>query len=289
MRVFSVHSVAFLALALLSCTKGEQQLIRHEISASAGDNAAVKSELSPGDATKVYWSVGEHVNVFVGDVSYDFIGSNSVPAASAKFTGSAPAALGTYVMLSPYNGSATNSGGTISTTLPYIQISRAGSFLAGTLVLAGQSNTSSVTCNHVCSGFRFKLSTEEDISQVRLRGLNGEKIAGNFTFSFSGANPVASAGTQEEVVLTPSEGTYFAKDQWYYIAILPTNFTNGICVTALSASRGAGTFTVSDNSKTNFLRARFKSKTGLDEDMTWPSSTGTVDPGTIEDLAFEDL
>lgn len=270
MRTCSAFRLAVLALALLSCTREGPQLVRHEIKAYTGENAPVRTVLDPSDDGLVLWSAAEHVTVFVGDAAYDFTGTNTSPAASATFRGSTPGDLGTYVMLSPYNSMATKTGETVSTSLPAVQNGRAGSFTDGTLVLAGTSSTESVTCKHVCSGLRFKVEGA-DINRVSLSGLGGEWMAGDFSFRFVDGVPVASAGTLGEVVITPSDGTYFTPDAWYYMAVLPTVFPDGICLTAQSASKGTGTLTL--GGPITFSRARFKNKSNLDEAMTWSSET----------------
>ena len=275
MKTCKAFLLTVLPLAVLACSKERQTLVQHTLTAFAGEEV-VKTVLNPSDDTEVLWSAEESVNVFVGNDSYLFTGTNTAEAATATFTGNAPANLGTYVMLSPYNASATKSSGTVSTTLPAAQTGHAGSFGNGTLVLSGMSSTGDVTCRHVCSGIRFRV-TGSDISRVTLCGLNGEKIAGNFSFHFEGGIPVAGAGTAEEVTLTPSDGDCFTPGEWYYIAIIPTVFSQGICLTATSASRGTGLFT--QGGEINFTRAKFKNKTGLDGAMTWsadaPSASTT--------------
>ena len=275
MKTCKAFLLAVLPLAVLACSKERQVLVQHTLTALAGEEA-VKTVLNPSDDTEVLWSAEESVNVFVGNDSYQFTGTNAAESATATFTGSAPADLGTYVMLSPYNALASKSSGTITTTLPTAQTGSAGSFGDGTLVLSGMSSTGEVTCLHVCSGIRFKV-TGSDISRVTLCGLDGEKIAGDFSFHFEGGIPVAGAGTAEEVTLTPSDGDCFTPGEWYYIAILPTVFSQGICLTATSASRGTGLFT--QGGVISFTRAKFKNKAGLDDAMSWstdaPSASNT--------------
>ena len=274
MKTCSAYGMALLALALLSCTKTVPQFVRHEISAYAGAGDAVKTVLDPSDDALVLWSPAEHVNVFVGDVSYEFIGTNTSAAASVTFAGSTPGELGTYVMLSPYSGKAVKAGDVVGTSLSPAQGGREGSFQDGTLVLAGTSSAHTVTCMHVCSGIRFSVEGD-DISRVSLLGLAGEKIAGDFTFRFIEGVPVSSEGTLEEVVLTPSDGAYFTPGAWYYIILLPTVFPQGICLAAQSDSRGMGILML--NESLTFSRAKFKSKARLDDAMAWSQDPSRPD------------
>ena len=271
MRSCSTLWLAVLAVAILSCGKEGSQRVRHQIKASAGDNPFVKTTVDPSDDSRVLWSAGEHVNVFVGNDSYEFTGTNASAADAATFSGSGPAGLGTYVMLSPYNSLATKSGGTISTTLPAVQTGRAGSFTDGTVVLAGTSSTNTVTCKHVCSGIRFKTG-RADVTMVTLQGNNGERIAGDFSFSFSGANPVAGAGTETVITLTAPGGGSFEADQWYYIVSLPYVFSSGITLTAYAGAK-VGTLVISNENLT-FSRGMFKQVISLNERMTWATTSG---------------
>ena len=269
----------FLTLLVTACqreTTGpeEPQLFPHTLVASMGEES-VKTILDPEDDTKVLWTAKEQVNVFVADASYLFTGENEADAVSADFSGMAPEDLGTYVMLSPYNASATKSGDDICTTLPAAQTGYAGGYAHGTAITAGLSSTASVSCKHVSSGIRFKFSQADDITKVVFRGRGNEGIAGNFTFSFDGDGyPVAGAGSENQVVLTPPGGAaYFATDTWYYIVILPTVFDEGITITATSVSRGTGTYSLTG--ALTFSRAKFKQKQNLDTAMSWAVPTVT--------------
>lgn len=273
MRIFSRAYRLVLAALVLGACQAEPVAppqVRQTIRASLEREEAVKSILDPTDDTQVLWTAHEQVNVFVGDVPYLFTGDNAGNTASATFSGTGPAELGTYVMLSPYNADASRAGETVSTTLPATQTGLAGGYQHGTAITAGRSSTASVSCKQVCSGIRFKVS-QNDITSVTISGRNGEKIAGNFSFSFDdGGNPVAGVGTATSVALTPPGGTtYFAPDKWYYIVILPTVFEQGITLTATSAEKGDGTLSLPG--PITFSRAKFKQKENLDANM-WPDS-----------------
>ncbi|MBR6503747.1 MAG: hypothetical protein IKT15_02085 [Firmicutes bacterium] len=274
MRTCSTYWILVLALALLSCAKEETEAVRHEILAYAGEDASVKTVLNPADDSQILWSPAEHVSVFVGKKSYEYIGTNSTAAPSTTFTGPGPADLGTFIMLSPYNSQASHSSGKVRTSLPAAQTGRAGGFANGTLVLAGRSSTNSVTCKHVCGGLRFQVS-RNDISAVSIRGNKGEKIAGDFLFSFglgfgfglnSSNTPIAEEGTEEIVTLT-APGGHFEVGKYYYIVILPTVFSDGFTLTAEAGGQvGELRFDTSINCRPGV----FKNITGnLNERMTW--------------------
>ena len=272
MKIYRTLLLAMFPLAALSCGKEEADpggpmeepvLVPHTVTAFAGEESA-KTSLNPSDDGQVLWSPAEHVHVFVGDSSYEFTGTNAGEAASTTFTGTAPADLGTYVMLSPYNPLAAKSGWTVSTSLPAVQTGLAGSFDNGILVLSGKSSTTSVTCRHVCSGLRFKTG-RNGVKAVVLQGNGGEKIAGDFSFSFSGDTPVAGAGSESSVTLTAPGGT-FASDQWYYIVTLPGTFSGGITLTAYTDD-AIGTLRI--GTPVTFTRGIFKAVSSLDSRMSW--------------------
>lgn len=264
----------------VSCAKAPEGPLlpegRHVIMASVGEGPGVKTVLHPEDDTQVYWSPCEEVGIFTGNnliSPYLFTGTNATATASARFEGDGPASLGTYIMVYPYDATSSWTSPNVTTTLPSSQMGKAGSFADGMAVMAGTSSTASVLCRHVCSGIRFMV-TGSDILFVSLKGNKGEKIAGRFSFHFVDGVPVAGAGTEDEIVLTPAGGGCFTPGEWYYITCLPTVFTEGITLTAISASRGVGTYAI--NSSLTFTRSIFKYKENLDDAMSWTKVSPSV-------------
>lgn len=275
MKTCSFVSAAFLAVFCLSCQRTDSAgplLVRQVLDVSM-DQETVKAVLNPLDDSKVLWSAGEEVAVFVGNTIYQFTGNNAEPSASARFEGEAPVDMGTYVMLSPYNASATKAGGTVNTTLPAAQTGFAGSYADGTIILAGTSSTASIRCLHVCSGVRFKTG-RAGVEQVALRGNSGERIAGDFSFSFSEGIPVASGGTEEVITLTAPGGGTFDPDTWYYIVSLPKVFANGVTLTAYAGSQ-VGTLVISTKNLT-FTRGIMKQVASLGSRMVWENPSGGI-------------
>lgn len=270
MRIFSRAYRLVLAALVLGACQAEPVAppqVRQTIRASLEREEAVKSILDPTDDTQVLWTAHEQVNVFVGDASYRFTGDNTDAAASATFSGEGPADLGTYVMLSPYNESASKSGDNISTTLPAAQIGLADGYRHGTALTAGRSSTASVTCRQVCSGIRFKVG-RNDVTAVVLQGNGGEGIAGNFTFSFSDGIPVATSGTESIITLSAPGGGTFESDKYYYIVTLPAVFSQGITLTAYAGTK-VGSLII-PTADLSFSRGIFKNLTSsLNDRMTW--------------------
>ncbi|MBO6096753.1 MAG: hypothetical protein J6P56_05495 [Bacteroidales bacterium] len=273
MRICSRAYRLVLAALVLGACQAEPVAppqVRQTIRASLEREEAVKSILDPTDDTQVLWTAGEQVNVFVGDVPYLFTGDNAGNTASATFSGTGPAELGTYVMLSPYNADASRAGETVSTTLPATQTGLAGGYQHGTAITAGLSSTESVTCRQVCSGIRFQVG-RSDVTAIVLQGNGGEKIAGDFTFSFSEGVPVAGAGTENVISLSAPGGGTFELDKYYYIVTLPATFSAGIKLTAYA---GTEVGTLNFSTAITFSRGQFKDLSSpLDARMTWIDSS----------------
>ena len=266
-----------LALCLVACSKEESReaggLVKHTI--TAGIEGATKVQLDPEADTKVLWTEKETVKVWVGETAYTFTGTNDSPAASTNFQGEAPASLGTWVLVAPEGASTNKSGDVITATLPAVQTAVAGSFDPNAAIVAGRGIGATVTCKHLYSGIRFKL-TESDIRSVSLRGNNGEKIAGTFTFSFdiSTGSPVITGGSSETIVLNAPGGGTFATGTWYYILCLPTTFSKGVTITA---DKGSSVSYVTTDDSVVFQRTELKSRASLTFD-NWKTigTAGTV-------------
>ncbi len=252
------------------------QLVEHTLYASTPgeDEPATRTVVSALNEKKILWSAHERISILSGGGNYLFQGDNDAPAATANFTGTGPADLGNYIALYPYNASATYSEGYVSTTLPVFQLGKAGSFADGYMITADDATGNSLAFKHLCSGLRFMVNTD-NIKAVTIRGNNGEKIAGDFRFRFASEDtPVAEAGTEECVTLTPSSGSTFEVGTAYYIVILPTVFTNGF---TLTADNGSQVGELRFDSEVTFTAGKFKNITGnLNERMTWTTPSSQV-------------
>ena len=253
-------AVAVLGLALIACAKESREtggMVQHTI--TAGIDGSTKVQINPEADTKVLWTANETVDVWVGETAYAFTGENASAAASTTFKGTAPKDLGTWVLVSPQGAGTGKSGDVISATLPDVQTAVAGSFDPSAALLAGLGTGSTVTCKHLYSGIRFKL-TEVGIKSVSLRGNNGEKIAGEFTFNISGGTPVITGGTSETIVLNAPGGGTFSTGVWYYILCLPVTFTGGVTITA---HNGSSVGYVTTDASASFERTQLKSRENL--------------------------
>ena len=267
-----------LALCLVACTKEESReaggLVKHTI--TAGIEGATKVQLNPEADTKVLWTKEEDVDVWVGETAYPFKGQNAAAKASTTFEGTAPAYLGTWVLVSPQGASTGKSGDVITATLPAVQTAVAGGFDTNAAIVAGLGTGATVTCKHLYSGIRFKL-TETGIKSVSLRGNNGEKIAGTFSFDIiSTGSPVITGGSSETIVLNAPGGGTFATGTWYYMLCLPTTFSKGVTITADKGGSSVSYVTTDDS--VVFQRTELKSRASLtfDNSLLIPFAWGLI-------------
>jgi hypothetical protein len=284
--------IPVLALCLVACAKESREaggLVKHTI--TAGIEGATKVQIIPDPAdenkSKVLWSAGEVVDVWVGETAYEFTGQNASAALSTTFRGTAPADLGKWVLVYPQGASTGKSGNVITATLPAVQNAVAGSFDTDAALIAGLGTGASVTCKHLYSGIRFKL-TETGIKTISLRGNNGEKIAGTFSFDISGESPVITGGSSETIVLNAPGGGTFIQETWYYILCLPTTFSKGVTITADKGGSSVG-YVTTDGSVV-FQRKELKSRASLTFDKdNWKTigTTGTVYYGPANTICLK--
>ena len=277
-----------LALCLVACSKEESRetggLVMHTI--TAGIEGATKVQINPEADTKVLWTANEKVDVWVGETAYPFESQNASAAASTKFEGTAPAELGTWVLVAPEGASTGKSGDNITATLPAVQTAVAGGFDPAAAIVAGRGTGSTVICKHLYSGIRFKL-TETGIKTVSLRGNNGEKIAGTFSFDISDGRPVISGGSSEIIVLNAPSGGSFATGTWYYILCLPTEFSKGVTITADKENEGNFVGYVTTEGPAEFVRTKLKSRELTFGDWKTIGTTGTVYYGPANTICLK--
>ena len=271
MRIFK-FIIPFLIL-LTACQKQESpvtpevELVEHTLYASTPDADAPQTRtiVDAFNDKKILWTARESISILSGGGNYLFQGNNDGLSAVADFTGEGPADLGNYIALYPYSASAGYDGEYVSTTLPAVQTGKAGTFADGYLITADDALGNNISFNHVCSGIRFVVDSDQ-IKSVSIRGNNGEKIAGDFRFRFIAEDtPVAEAGTEECVTLK-APSTFFERWTYYYIVILPTTFTKGF---TLIADNGTQIGELRIDSEVTFSPGVFKNVTGrLDQRMT---------------------
>ena len=134
--------------------------------------------------------------------------------------------------LYPYNEDAVCDGGSVTTTIPATQQGIAGTFDDDIFTSLAHSTSTVMTFYNVLGGIKFSLS-RDDIQTITFKGNNNEDIAGKVSLSMDANDkPVAEITEGEKtIILTPKEGTAFAKSTNYYLVMLPSVLSNGFTMT----------------------------------------------------------
>ena len=130
--------------------------------------------------------------------------------------------------LYPYSAEAVFDGESITTTLPAVQVARAGSFGKDMNITIAHSTSTTLQFYNVCGGVCFSL-THSGIQRVTFEGNNNETLAGTIQMAFEGGVPVVKQISNGENILTltaPDGGT-FEPGKWYYFEALPCKLNDG--------------------------------------------------------------
>jgi len=280
-----------------------QKVVITEITGAFMDEPETKTAFADGDvahgsALHINWSAADMVNVWFNTTAADipFTSTNTAPASSVSFSGSLSVLTGTgedgsdtadYMYgYYPYSEENTISNGVITATLPSIQEAVEEDNIANNLnPWAARSTNWALKFYNVGCWFRFKVS-RDDIEYVELSGNNKEKIAGEYSIGFDD-NSVptivdCSNGAKVIRLNAPVIGN-FATDTWYYIALLPTEFTEGFTLKAFTASQ-IGKFTTS--SSVSFDRGSYISYTSMATSMTFQDREPSFTVGVGKRVVF---
>jgi hypothetical protein len=285
------------ALSATACYQGEQE--RQETAgqsttllfqATFADETGTKTQYDDGGIASgtlsMHWCVGDQINLFFDNTraTSPFTATITEPASRTGFTGQIDFATGVdgqgataenfyFYAYYPYGGTdVTINNGVVTATLPAEQPSVHGNNIAsGLLPWAAKSENLMLTFYQPASVMRFKLTTE-NVQYVELSGKNHEKIAGTYSFNFSGTpvRPEVSdrASGVETIRLNAPDNGVFNTNTWYYLVLLPTEFTQGL---TLKAYTGDDVGTCVFGAMT-FNKAKYKSYTE-DSRMEWTSRT----------------
>ena len=261
--------LAGLALFATSCIEPANETNDENTVPTSGDvvfhttlaDPQTKTELyQDGNALKIYWAPNDRISVFYKGIEAlsDKGGSNGFSA--SQITASSPTAdfFGTlpdvstststdnhFYAIYPYRTTGNyyfldnNGVPTLKPQLNGTQGPAVENGVASNIVMvhAGRSSNTSIQFYNLCALFRFKITQGDDVRKIEFKGNNKELIAGAFTVQFDNENnpinlmadPTAEK-LKRTINLTPAEGSAFVKNTWYYIALLPTNFTKGATV-----------------------------------------------------------
>lgn len=268
------------------------------LTATMADPTTKTTLAEDGDYMKVLWAYQDKLTVFYkgietlskngAGVSNGFVAegaANEYPKETASFSGTLPAGDNTWddpyqvYAIYPYRASGNyisriNNVTTIQPQLNSTQGSAvAGATSDGIMVHVGRATDASVPVKfyNMCSLLRFKVSNP-DVRRVVLS--SDEVICGGFSVVFDG-NGIPSIteklgdDSKKKISLYKADNSAFETNEWYYIALLPTTFTNGATLTVYTSD---GTLMRQLKSEVSFERNRCKSVGTLDEGKTYEIS-----------------
>jgi len=278
--------ILIISLASLSAFSCARELTENSNSASrltlkawyADDNS--KTTLIDG-GTEVYWEKDDRISAFIGGTNYCFTSLNKKESRSAVFASDeavsyTPTEGNDYLLwaLYPYDANAEFDGTSLTTTLPYMQTAKAGSFGSGCNISVGRANKMEVGFRNVTGGLRFSLQTE-GVKSVSFEAAGGEYIAGEFTTEFSSDLPVVSEivdGRSAIALTAPGNGT-FETGKWYYITTLPAVLENGFNMVFETADSYAE---LNSTNKVAISRGKFGSIANIDSGLEWKQGSKIV-------------
>ena len=203
------------------------------------------------DGVNAVWNAGDKVSVFYngGDnEQWNYTGADGASKGTISREGSTwRVGDGKFTALYPYDAAASISGEVISTVVPATQPYVDSSY--GWALLVSSTEDASLHFDYASAFVRLTLSGTGKVKGIKLRGGNGEPLAGPVTVDISGNLPVASygSGTTQEITVggktvmatISNEGTDF------WVGLLPGTFSKGFTITAILESGSTEEFTVS--------------------------------------------
>lgn len=233
------YVIAIASLIAASCTAEKEA--EPSIPSPAGStiiaereslDPATRSAVQP-DGKSVWWSVGDKISVFAGAGSSGAVFTSRETEASktATFTGEISQASTYYAVYPAECNPSVDASGAVTLTVPASQTAVAGSFDSKAFPTIAQSESLTMKFCNTAGGIKFAVS-EEGISEVVIKGNNGENIAGTASFTIDGGVPALQSVSegQKEIVLTAPEGG-FQQGTFYYAVLLPVELTKGIDIT----------------------------------------------------------
>lgn len=230
--------VVIYAVALTSCIQqledlqpfGTQMTFTAQFAESGNDT---KTVLNPGDG-KVLWGSADSINVFRAGDGGKFVSTNTEPSRVVEFTGSLSAVAGSqenssFWAVYPYASGNTSDGASVTFVQACEQQAVAGSFDPLAFPTLACSNSPSLAFYNVCGGIKFSVQ-REGITQVILRGNQGETLAGRVTARMNkeGLPEVIRVDEAKDYVkLSAPAGESFRVGEWYYLVCLPVEFSKG--------------------------------------------------------------
>lgn len=193
---------------------------------ASGENVETKADI---DGKYLLWETGDKIAIFDGTAVNQFdLVSKSADSKTADFSGSAED-VATYAAVSPYSA-ATYSEDKLNVKIPGVQT------IVGTRNIDAAAALSTAKTTDKTLSFRHEFSlvkvtiSRSDVVSILFKGNNDEKISGTKEFNVA-ANTIDGEAGGKTVRLVHKDSAEGANTAFptgdYYIAIWPTDFTQG--------------------------------------------------------------
>ena len=302
MKTFKgLSAIALLGAVITGCNHLEiqpeeenlQTLEINKITAYNGD-ASTKTVLAD-DRTSILWKPNDQIKVFYGSASAQFTSMNTEPEECTIFSSNTSLVYGgtesssAYIWaVYPYSNNSTHDKTTVSLTVPNSTNSVvAGSFANGSFPAIGRSKDTNIAFYNVCGGICFTV-TNENVRSVSITGNNNEDIAGTVKVGFDeNERPVVTeviAGQKTITVGSTYNNTPFQVGTWYYIPMLPVNFTNGFTMRFSKAYNYSGTESalLVTNTPYEVRRSIFGQVENADNNLTYRVRVNSINFGNAK-------
>ncbi len=274
MKLKVMWSAAFALVALWSCShEGEDVLKGADVvfdAACEPVQVPVKTSLSQ-NGVSVIWNVGDMISVLdgVSNVAYE----TSMSGTDVRFASETGVADGTSEVYAVYPYAEDNvlTGGGVKVTFPdFQQIHGAGFASGANLAVAYSDGIAAETplqFRNVCAFIRYSVSSEEGASQVVVKGVRNEHMAGTVSIAFGedGIPVVKDVENASSQVILADEDVM---DGTYMIPVLPVTLESGYIVLFRNADG-------------------MVAKTGLSMESVPLSRNQVFDLGTVENLQWK--
>lgn len=258
----------------------ETELIELTVKASIGETDGTKTAIQ-SDGTSIYWTQGDAINLFYGELSAgQFTSSITTPAQSTDFSGTLSVATGTteagmtarrFWGVYPYNAANSCDGSGVTLTIPSAQKGVPGTFADKLNPTVATSPGLDLTFYNVGSWFIFSV-TQENVVSATLRGNNNEDIAGTIRVTMdSNSRPVATVQSgAKSITITPQAGVSFEVGELYYIVLIPQTLSGGYTLTLTKADGSSADCVVSKEAA--FARSSYRRKRDADNGLAYTLS-----------------
>ena len=257
MKAFkTISAIALAALVLAGCEKKELEFtpsplikIGEEITITATGEVNPTKTVLQEDGKSIFWGVDDKITVIYGANSGEFVSENTAPAATAEFSGTLTAVLGTsetdpstaadtkYIYgIYPHNvANAVDATGKVTVFLPKVQKAAAGTYDPEAFPAIARSEGLNLAFYNVAGALAITVA-EDNVNKIIVSNNNDSAapLAGKLEVRILDNNhPEVDAviDTEKEIELIPATGETFENGKTYVLALLPFKYVGGITVT----------------------------------------------------------